>query len=477
MSANGRKPRDWKAVAGEKVPELTKRGSWPIVFVIAALTVLAVVPTAMTWQVSRVRNELRNVTRPARAWLSEVHVGLALSATAVRTFLVTGDPAQIAAYDSAKAREARAYQELEPLLARMGPDVRQRFQSLRNISQAWHDLDSRALHSKTEDGQSQLNRTERFEGALIGAALLDEAITREVAAEEGRLVRRESLALMVAYFAFVVGILAVLVVVRLRNRLRKYAHDAVASEAELSHVMASKEQLLHGLAHDVKNPLGAIQGYAYLLETGIKGPLTPPQMEYVSRIDRSVDDAVSIIDSLLLLAKLESTQLPVHRDAVKVEELVNHVVDQYRGAFESKGINVQMEKRDSVPTVWTDPERVAEVISNLLSNARKYTPAGGSVNVSVRNAAAADQGAGVAIDVQDTGPGIAPEQQDRVFTEFERLSPDSDAPGAGIGLTISRKLARLLGGDILLRSEVGRGSVFTLWLPQRIDGNGKQSAA
>ena len=144
------------------------------------------------------------------------------------------------------------------------------------------------------------------------------------------------------------------------------------------------------------------------------------------------------------------------------------MVEQYRGAFESKGIDVQMDERDSLPTVWTDPQRVAEVVSNLLSNARKYTPIGGSVNVLVHSAPAPGDGAdrGVAIDVQDTGPGIPPEQQDRVFAEFERLNPNGDMPGAGIGLTISRKLARLLGGDILLRSEVGRGSMFTLWLPQ-----------
>ena len=123
MSANGKKSHDWKAAAGEKHPGLSKSGAGPIVFVIAALTVLAVVPTAMTYQVSRVRNELRNTTRPARAFLSEVHVGLALAATAVRTFLVNGDTSQITAYEAAKAREALAYQSLEPLMAEMGKDV------------------------------------------------------------------------------------------------------------------------------------------------------------------------------------------------------------------------------------------------------------------------------------------------------------------------------------------------------------------
>src|SRR4030095_1832325 len=106
MAANGKKSHGWKAVAGAKVPDLSRGGAGPIVFVIGALIVLTVVPTAMTWQVSRVRNELRNTTRPARAWLSQVHVGLALAATAVRTFLVNGDTSQITAYEAAKAREA-----------------------------------------------------------------------------------------------------------------------------------------------------------------------------------------------------------------------------------------------------------------------------------------------------------------------------------------------------------------------------------
>jgi signal transduction histidine kinase len=474
MSADSRS-RGESSGARQQVRELSSRGSRPIVFVIASLIILAVVPTAMTWQVSRVRNELRNTTRPARAWLSHVHVGLALAATAVRTYLVTRDPAQITAYEQAKAQEANAYQQLEPLLADMGPDVRERFESLRQISKEWHDLDSRVLRNRTEDGESQLSRTERFEAALIGAAVLDEAITNEVASDEGRLVRRERIALMVAYAAFLVGIVAVFVTARLGNRLRSYAQEAVKRQAELAAVMASKEQLLHGLAHDVKNPLGAIQGYAYLLERETKGRLSPGQQEYLARIDRSVDDAVSIIDSLLLLARLESTQLPLHSDEVQMDDLVHRVVDQYRGAFEAKGINVNVEEPASMPTVWTDSERVTQVVSNLLSNARKYTPPGGSVDVRVRPAPAPGDGAesGVAIDVQDTGPGIPREEQEHVFAEFTRLAPDANTPGAGIGLTISRKLARLLGGDISLRSEVGRGSVFTLWLPQSPNGGGE----
>jgi signal transduction histidine kinase len=159
-----------------------------------------------------------------------------------------------------------------------------------------------------------------------------------------------------------------------------------------------------------------------------------------------------------------------------MDDLVQRVVDQYRGAFEAKGIRVNVEEPASTPTVWTDSERVTQVVSNLLSNARKYTPSGGSVAVRVRSASRPGDGAesGVAIDVQDTGPGIPREQQELVFAEFTRLAEDANAPGAGIGLTISRKLARLLGGDIVLRSEVGRGSVFTLWLPHSPNGGNGQ---
>ena len=446
---------------------ITSRAPWPILFVIAALIALAVVPTAMRLQVSRVRNELQKTTRPARQWLTEVHIGLAQAAGAVRNYLITGDTAEIAIYEKAREREESAYEHLEPLLAQIGGPVKERFDALRQISQDWHETNLHVLKTHDNNERTQLERTERFEGALVAAALLDEAITREAADSENDLARQERTALIIAYAVFLIGMVAVFVTARLGDELRTYANVAVARQAELAHVMASKEQLLHGLAHDVKNPLGAIQGYAYLLETGAKGALTSAQKAAVGRIEKSVEDAVAIIDSLLRLAKLESTELEVERKEVQVDELVHNVVDQHRGAFEAKGIDLQMDERASAPAVWTDPDRVAEVLSNLLSNARKYTPSGGSVNVRVHPAVRPGNGAnsGIAIDVQDSGPGIARDQQDFVFTEFARLRPEADAPGAGIGLTISKKLANLLGGDISLDSDVGRGSVFTLWLP------------
>jgi hypothetical protein len=143
MSAND-KLRDEGDVAREPVPEFSRRGSWPIAFVIAALIALAVIPTAMSWQVSRERSDLRNTTRPARTWLARVHFSLAMAATAVRNYLVTGDTAQIRAYEKARADEERAYLLLQPLLARLGDSVSNQFEALRQMSKAWHEL-TRAL--------------------------------------------------------------------------------------------------------------------------------------------------------------------------------------------------------------------------------------------------------------------------------------------------------------------------------------------
>jgi signal transduction histidine kinase len=117
--------------------------------------------------------------------------------------------------------------------------------------------------------------------------------------------------------------------------------------------------------------------------------------------------------------------------------------------------------------VATDPERVRQVLGNLLSNALKYTPPGGRVTVRAEVRPRGHDGAhaeSVAIDVRDSGPGIPPDKHEEVFEEFSRLAPDA-APGAGLGLAIARRVARALGGDVTVASEPGRGSCFTLWVP------------
>lgn len=253
--------------------------------------------------------------------------------------------------------------------------------------------------------------------------------------------------------------------------LRKlfFLEEAERRRQEAERSVEARARLIRGISHDLKNPLGAIDGYAQLLESGVRGELTPEQLESVQRIRRAVGSTLSVIDDLVELSRAEAGQLEMERAPTRVDVVARESAEEHRAVAEAAGLTLQVEIPEELPTVNTDAEHVRRILGNLLSNATKYTPEGGQVTVraEVRSGGPAQRpGRWLAITVSDTGPGIPEEVRERIFEEFYRLpTPEGREEGAGLGLAISRRLARMLGGDVTLVSEVGRGSAFTLWLP------------
>ena len=236
---------------------------------------------------------------------------------------------------------------------------------------------------------------------------------------------------------------------------------------ELERTIESRARLIRGFSHDVKNPLSAAEGYAQLLEEGITNGLTDAQRESVGRIRRSIRSAVRLIDDLLDIARAEAGELPLERGPVDVQRVVAETAEEFRAAAEAKGIALETRIPAAVPVIESDEGRIRQILGNLLSNAIRYTPEEGRVVVraeSGEGGGAPAAGRWVAVAVTDTGPGIPKEQQESIFEEFKHVDTIAER-GAGIGLSISRMLARALGGDITVDSEVGKGSTFTVWLP------------
>ena len=235
---------------------------------------------------------------------------------------------------------------------------------------------------------------------------------------------------------------------------------------ELERVTESRARLIRGLSHDVKNPLGAAAGYAaLLLEPGALGELSVKQREGVERISRSIQISLRLIEDSLEVARAETGKINVERARTDVGQLVREVSEEFRAQATAAGLTVEC--RASKPVfAETDAIRVRQIVGNLLSNAVKYTPRGSiTVDIAVRDGAAELRpGEWVAVSVTDTGLGISADKYEQVFQEFTRLHPEV-AGGVGVGLANSRRIARGLGGDITIRSEVGGGSTFTLWLP------------
>lgn len=247
---------------------------------------------------------------------------------------------------------------------------------------------------------------------------------------------------------------------------------------ELERITQSRARLMRGFSHDVKNPLGAADGYAHLLEDGVLGDLTARQTESVGRIRRSIRAALNLIEDLLELARAEAGQIALRRGPTDVREAVREMAEEYRAQANAKGLDMEVRLPADFPVIDSDADRVRQVLGNLISNAVKYTREGQvTVQVDSRTAPGSDAPC-IAVDVEDTGPGIASEKQHLLFQEFVRLDPEADG-GAGIGLAISRGIALALGGDITIDSRAGQGSTFTLWLPLNPLGgaNGKPAEA
>lgn len=236
---------------------------------------------------------------------------------------------------------------------------------------------------------------------------------------------------------------------------------------ELADVMESRARLVRGFSHDVKNPLGAADGYLALMEEGIPNHLSDAHRESVSRARRSIGTALGLIEDLTALARAEAGRIDVKRQPVDVCDIVREIADEYRARAETDGLSMVVDAPDEFPALESDAARVRQILGNLLSNAIKYTDDGGiTVRVALRDDARAPRaGRWVAVDVRDTGRGIPVEQQKLVFQEFRRLENAGETTGAGIGLAISQRIARALDGEITVESQAGRGSTFTLWLP------------
>ncbi|HEY4560406.1 MAG TPA: HAMP domain-containing sensor histidine kinase, partial [Lysobacter sp.] len=235
-------------------------------------------------------------------------------------------------------------------------------------------------------------------------------------------------------------------------------------KAELERINESRAKLIRGFSHDVRTPLGTARNFAWLLQRQLAGADVPSQANESARgVQRAVEGAVQLIDDLLEVAMAEAGEIPVHAVPVHLDALVTETAIAFQAEAERRGLELVLRAKGDV-RVLTDPARVRQIVGNLVSNALKYTPRGRVVVDVDTSEDGPREGRWARVCVIDTGPGIADEKKPLVFLEYTRLDP-SQAPGMGIGLAISRQVARRLQGDITVHDAEGGGASFTLWLP------------
>ncbi len=227
----------------------------------------------------------------------------------------------------------------------------------------------------------------------------------------------------------------------------------------------AKSEFLATMSHELRTPLNAISGYTELLKMGLRGPVTEGQVADLDRINRSQSHLLGIINDILQFAKLESGQLEIKVDEFNVETALDTAEELVRPQIEAKKISYARVRGEKSAKVRADPDRFQQIILNLVSNAVKFTQEGGRISVDWRV-----EGQSIRVQVADTGVGIAVEQFERIFDPFVQVHSGTTrtSEGVGLGLAISRDMARQMGGDISVKSELGIGSTFILTLPQAL---------
>jgi signal transduction histidine kinase len=244
-----------------------------------------------------------------------------------------------------------------------------------------------------------------------------------------------------------------------RARLYETEH---AARAEAEHANRAKSDFLAVMSHELRTPLNAISGYIDLMLAGVHGPLPDAYARYAERIQVAQKHLLGLIDSVLRFAKIEAGQITYQIATHSVTSLFNEFVPLIEPQVAAKNIMLECKACDSALTVKADSEKAIQILLNLASNAIKFTDAHGTITISAER-----RGDVVLLHVADTGRGIAPERVDRIFEPFMQIDTalTRDSGGVGLGLTISRDLARAMQGDLEVASTVGRGSRFTLRLP------------
>jgi signal transduction histidine kinase len=229
----------------------------------------------------------------------------------------------------------------------------------------------------------------------------------------------------------------------------------------------AKSRFLANVSHELRTPLNAIVGYNALALSGLYGEVTPELRAAHDRIRAAADHLLRVVNDVLDLSKIEVGRMEVDLRAVSIEPLLEGVVSVVEPVAEAKDVRIDLVVARDLPSVVTDPRHVRQILMSLATNAIKFTERG-AVTI-VAKCGEGTEARMVSIAVEDTGIGIAPGDLDRIFDEFEQVRPsgrgDSMARGTGLGLAVSRKLARLLGGDVRVDSQLGTGSRFTLLLP------------
>jgi signal transduction histidine kinase len=268
----------------------------------------------------------------------------------------------------------------------------------------------------------------------------------------------------IVYCTFVVAIPGFFCAATLRM-LRTKELDLEAKTAQLMQANTQRSQFVASMTHELRTPIHGVQGLADVIAAGVYGPVTDKQKEACASIKRSAQSLLGLVDDVLNLARAEASKIEARPASIDIAALVDRVSASVAWMIGTKKITLATDVTPELPFVMSDDRWLAHVLVNLVSNAVKFTPEGGTVTVRAYERANADA---VVLEVEDTGIGIAREDRERIFEPFRQADDKADTKGyggVGLGLALVAKLTDLLGARVELDSDVGKGSRFRVIVP------------
>jgi signal transduction histidine kinase len=244
---------------------------------------------------------------------------------------------------------------------------------------------------------------------------------------------------------------------------KRYEEALTAARDQAEAMSLTKSAFLANMSHELRTPLNAILGFSQVMREEMVGAVNEKQSEYLDDILSSANHLLALINDVLDLSKVEAGQVELEKEPFSLREALERGVVVVRERASDDGVSVALDADPDADVVEGDERRIQQVIFNLLSNAVKFTPAGGAVDVT-----SARVNGEVRVSVTDTGPGVAFEDQERIFEEFQQAESGLEQrEGTGLGLALSKRLVELHGGRLWLESELGKGSTFVFTLPAR----------
>lgn len=221
----------------------------------------------------------------------------------------------------------------------------------------------------------------------------------------------------------------------------------------------AKDEFLSIASHQLRTPMTAIKGYLQILMSGKVGQMTPKAMEFMDEMNRANDRLVKLVSDTLDISRIEQDRLEIKLEPFDINQVIKEDIEELKTLADNKGLTLTQVVREGLSLAFADPKHAKQILDNLIGNSIKYTEKG-SIEVW-----AEEQGGFIVISVKDSGAGIKPEDQAKLFQKFFRAVTTADVGGTGLGLYISKKMTEQMNGKIWVTSEFGKGSTFSFSLP------------